>query len=274
MKPLLFLIFVTTVTVFGNYHPETPLNAGLRRQQKIVGGEEAEPHSIPYQVGLLLDGSFCGGSLITKRFVLTAAHCALVAKPKIVLGAHHIKEKEPEQVIIEGEKFIVHENYSGRTLLNDIALVELSAEAPLNEYIKTVELTSPKAGLYVGKVAQVSGWGRVYSQSPTISPVLRVVESDIITNLQCSLKFAFPIADTIICLDGSEKKSSCNGDSGGPLVVNSGNQTQQIGVVSFGSSAGCEKGFPSAYTRLTSYIDWIIKNSDYAEYHNQVEHDK
>lgn len=73
-----------------------------------------------------------------------------------------------------------------------------------------VKLAAVDAGLFVGETARVSGWGRAYDSSTTISPVLRVVESNILTNEDCRKRFGFAVFKSVICLDGSQKKSSCN----------------------------------------------------------------
>lgn len=50
------------------------------------------------------------------------------------------------------------------------------------------------------------------------------------------------------------------GDSGGPLTVQSNGTLIQVGIVSFGMR-GCERGFPAAFVRVTSFVDWIAENS-------------
>ena len=42
---------------------------------RIVGGVDTEKHEYPWQVGLNLGGALCGGTIISSRHVLTAAHC-------------------------------------------------------------------------------------------------------------------------------------------------------------------------------------------------------
>lgn len=58
-----------------------------------------------------------------------------------------------------------------------------------------------------------------------------------------------------ICVETSNRKSTCNGDSGGPLVLQG--TRVQVGLMSFGASTGCEKNVPVVLTRITSYMDWI-----------------
>ncbi|KAJ8713393.1 hypothetical protein PYW07_013763 [Mythimna separata] len=60
-----------------------------------------------------------------------------------------------------------------------------------------------------------------------------------------------------ICASGAEGKSTCLGDSGGPLVVNNDDKIVLVGVCSFISSAGCEKGYPAMFARVSAYMDWI-----------------
>merc|ERR1711997_1162645 len=56
--------------------------------ERIVGGVEASPHQFPWQVGLFFDGYFCGGSIISEEYILTAAHCADgVFHHEVVIGA-------------------------------------------------------------------------------------------------------------------------------------------------------------------------------------------
>lgn len=98
--------------------------------------------------------------------------------------------------------------------------------------------------------------------SPGISPVLRFVETEVITNSGCNNFYPGIIQSSNICASGKGGKSSCNGDSGGPLTVNDEGQTKQVGIVSFGIALGCSVGFPHAYTRITEYLDWIEVNSN------------
>merc|ERR1712013_951288 len=95
-----------------------------------------------------------------------------------------------------------------------------------------------------------------------ISPVLRMV-SDLpcISNKECN-DFYGIVGDGIVCIDTTGGKGSCNGDSGGPLVMKAGMKAagqawNQVGIVSFGSSAGCEVGYPAGFTRTEYYLDWI-----------------
>lgn len=51
------------------------------------------------------------------------------------------------------------------------------------------------------------------------------------------------------------------GDSGGPLVIKDENgKSTQVGLTSYGVSVGCELGYPSAFTRISSYADWLEAN--------------
>lgn len=227
---------------------------------KIVGGEEAVPHSIPYQAGILLDGSFCGGSLVSEKWVVTAAHCGkLSRKPEVVLGAHEVfNENEVTQIRLTGSRIIIHEGYDPNTLRNDIALIELPENVTLNENIQIVPLPSSDE-TYVGKTAKASGWGIIQDGTATPSPTLRFVEAEILDNVICQRQLGAGIAvfDSFICLDGSDRKGICSGDSGGPLVdVDSG---VLIGLTSFTNAKGCEKGYPSGFTRISSQVDWIKK---------------
>lgn len=85
----------------------------------------------------------------------------------------------------------------------------------------------------------------------------------VITNLACRTRFPGLITDDHVCADGANG-GPCQGDSGGPLSVveERDGRTTQIGVVSFGLGFGCELNWPSAYLRVTRYLDWIAENTD------------
>lgn len=97
----------------------------------------------------------------------------------------------------------------------------------------------------------------IFSEATTVSPVLRYVELTVISNDRCSVYFAGLIRPGNICTDGESFKSPCNGHSGGPLVFGSGKNKILIGLTSFGSGRGCEKGYPAVFTRVTHYLYWI-----------------
>merc|ERR1711892_48390 len=95
---------------------------------RIVGGAEATPHSYPWMAALFVDDAwFCGGTLISDEWVLTAAHCAKDASEmKVMLGAHNVRDDSEEgRIELVTRDFFTHEKYSQITLHNDLALVHL-----------------------------------------------------------------------------------------------------------------------------------------------------
>ncbi|XP_063599848.1 chymotrypsin BI [Penaeus indicus] len=219
---------------------------------RIVGGVEATPHSWPHQAALFIDDMyFCGGSLISNEWVLTAAHCMDGAGfVEVVLGAHNIRENEASQVSIVSTDFFTHENWNSWLLTNDIALIRLPSPVSTNSNIKTVRL--PSSDVSVGTTVTPTGWGRPSDSAGGISDVLRQVNVPVMTNNECDSVYGI-VGDGVVCIDGTGGKSTCNGDSGGPLNLNG----MTYGITSFGSSAGCEKGYPAAFTRVHYYLDWI-----------------
>jgi len=245
----------------GIYEPRaehTPKKAcGIPNAQpdKIVGGVEATPHEFPWQVGLFFDGYFCGGTIISEKYILTAAHCADgVYSHEVVIGAHEIRDSS--NTIINAYGPTVHPEWDSFSLSNDLAILELETEIDWAEF---GDNASPNclasSGDFSGQTALVSGWGLDSDSASSISPVLRKVEAPVMSQSECESYWG-NLNEGIVCINTEGGHSSCNGDSGGPLSI-PGSVYEQIGIVSFGSAAGCEIGAPAGFSEVAKYIDWI-----------------
>ncbi|KAF7283571.1 hypothetical protein GWI33_023416 [Rhynchophorus ferrugineus] len=228
-------------------------------ESRIIGGSEATPNSHPYQVALFIQfpqgRSFCGGSIISENYILTAAHCMDNAKSaEVVLGAHDIRRNESTQMRVSSDQITVHPNWSYRKLQNDVALIKLPEPITFNQYIKPISLAS--TGTFSDSTALLTGWGKT-SDFSRVSNTLNEVNLPVLDNKDCSSYFQGMIESTHVCTSGAEIKGGCNGDSGGPLVF----EDKQIGIVSFGSNR-CTRGYPTVFTRVSEFKDWISKNSD------------
>lgn len=231
---------------------------------RIIGGDEAPRNQFPYQAGLLMSipGSdntgLCGGSLISTTRVLTAAHCVDIASSVlVVLGAHMLRQDESTQVRINvpGSGLVWHPDYDTRTLLNDVAMIKFPSAVTFNDVIRPIALAEG-TNTFANEDAVLSGWGRFGSTQAT-SPFLRFVNLQVITNLACRIRFPTIIQDSTICANGEGNVGGCNGDSGGPLSVQNNGQSLLVGVTSFVSGVGCERGFPTGFARVSSFIPWI-----------------
>ncbi|XP_071516903.1 chymotrypsin BII-like [Panulirus ornatus] len=261
---LVLLLFLALASASGNpaagkeWHWKSPKplvpprGAPRTGESRIVGGIEATPHSWPHQAALFIDDMyFCGGSLISNEWVMTAAHCMDGASfVQVVLGAHNIRLEEETQVTMTSTDFFTHEEWVFLYLLNDIALIKLPSAVNFTENIQPVKL--PASDVSVGTVVTPTGWGRSSDLSDGTSSVLRQVDVPIIANDDCNDVYGM-IVSGMVCINSSGGKGTCNGDSGGPLNLNG----RTYGITSFGSSAGCEAGYPDAFTRVHHYLDWI-----------------
>ncbi|XP_026741286.1 serine protease Hayan-like isoform X2 [Trichoplusia ni] len=274
-----------------NFIQKHPLSK-FKPQAGVVGGYRAGPGDFPHMgaIGWLApNGSWifkCGSSLISPKFVLTAAHCSRASDrddtiadpvPKIVrLGDKSILDADPEAFRmkpIESKiiNIIVHPNFTAPKRYDDIALIELEEPVSFNDYVRPGCLWSRFDTSSLGTEANVTGWGVVETLGRTVSTELLVGHVDIVDSEKCNSLLSpncnrnwCGIRDTQICAGKNDGGvDACQGDSGGPLQVNmslpirdQGHMHYIIGVISFG--IGCAlPDLPGVYTRVSSYLDWI-----------------
>jgi secreted trypsin-like serine protease len=165
-------------------------------------------------------------------------------RTQVILGAHTLLTDEPSQqrMTVQAAQYIPHPDYVAATMANDIAILTLPGQAVFNEFVQPLVLPTVATDLFQGQLATISGWGATSATSPVISPVLRQVENQVISNNLCQARFGVLVTPTNVCTESSPTGSACNGDSGGPLTIGTGNTTVQIGVFSFMAASGCASG--------------------------------
>ncbi|XP_021695509.1 brachyurin [Aedes aegypti] len=271
---------VRPIEDFDHYWTRLPAELQFLRNSvpsaRVTNGREAIPGQFPYQVALVISfnqgSGLCGGSIISNNYVLTAAHCVQGASGGTALvGAHNRLNNEPSQqsIVFELDGITIHPEYTSNTIRNDVATIRLTNSIVFNDRVRPIRLpSSTDVRTFSGRIATVSGFGRTSDTSPVTSAVVFFTTNPIITFANCLDQWSnavHVIQSQNICLSGNGGRSSCNGDSGGPLTVQEDGKSLQVGIVSFGSSAGCAIGRPSVYARVTHFLDWILENSDVDE---------
>jgi hypothetical protein len=269
----------------------------FRGDAKIVGGEAAPRNAWPWQVALyrraMKDGKplganflFCGGSLISSRWVLTAAHCfdgdangrydiATAADLIVVEGTQTLVPSSFGGGSRNGRKLrvariLAHEDWNPRSTENDIALLELASPArspavalPAAGVAARLQAGGVPAGVLEaeGVSAVVTGWGHLSYDDPKVPASLMQVAVPIVSIDTCKQVYARSggvIDHRSLCAgEKAGGKDACSGDSGGPLVVVSPEGGYaQVGIVSWGRRCGLAN-FYGVYTRVSAFGEWL-----------------
>ncbi|RXN08433.1 complement factor I [Labeo rohita] len=244
------------------YKPEVDATSRTRRK-RLVGGEEALPTQIQWQVAIQDEGLIhCGGAYLGGCWVLTAAHCVR-AKPKsfrvkFSLWRKHRKQSTTDSIPVKN--IIIHQDYNPQTYANDIALIRLE-ELNLsdkcmqdNPAVRAVCVPWSTQQFQPSDNCTISGWGR--NREGMSAAILKWANVTIIGDCNNIYKERFlPGMECAGDLEG--KVDSCQGDSGGPLVCTDKSGLSYVwGIVSWGDKCG-EPNYPGVYTKVAHYFDWI-----------------
>ncbi|OTF81825.1 Group 3 mite allergen-like protein (serine protease) [Euroglyphus maynei] len=240
--------------------------------QRIVSGVSVAIGEIPWIVSIYLRDSFtCGGSLISNRFVLTAAHCFNNAKSSDWFYIRYGSNVVHEGPAVLVKRVILHPNYKPPVIYHDIALLELAQPIQFSRHVQPACLATTQMYSHnmIGMKATVSGYGDSNFEGKQ-SDFLQAVDIRVIENEFCDKhyrrlahadeKFRYGIGRTLICAGYEHgKKDACQGDSGGPLTLQIAGIHYQIGIVSFGYRCA-QPDFPGIYTAVSHYRHWIINH--------------
>lgn len=260
--------------------------------QPIINGTLGSVSSYPW-MGFLAysDGQqYCGASLISETWVLTAAHCflnennevdiAAGAESIVVLNSDTVSPLAEEAEQGQIGQIIIHPNYDPNmeTSANvddyDIALVELTAAVSFQP-VKLLSASAPE--LLAGTELIIMGWGTtaVDEENQSINPSneLLVASQQVVSRADCETVYEGGITDFMLCAGAVEQAGTtdtCQGDSGGPLVVANGNDHVQVGIVSFGGTetgpACGDPDAPGVYAKVSALASFISDNAADAQF--------
>ncbi|XP_072391803.1 uncharacterized protein [Diabrotica undecimpunctata] len=239
-------------------------------QRRIVGGEEAGFGTFPWQAYIRIGSSRCGGSLVSRRHVVTAGHCVARATPRqvhVTLGDYVINSAvEPLPAYTFGVSTIqVHPffKFTPQADRFDVAVLRLDRAAHNLPHITPICLP-PRGENFLGEIGVAAGWGALSPGSRLRPQTLQAVQVPVIENKQCerwhrSKGISVTIYEEMMCAGYKNGgRDSCQGDSGGPLMLQRTGRWFLIGIVSAGYSCA-QPGQPGIYHRVAHTVDWITR---------------
>ncbi|WP_353349653.1 serine protease [Oceaniserpentilla sp. 4NH20-0058] len=257
MKMMLIRLFYCLIFLTAPYSWSTSVISDTN-QSKIIGGVD-NTENYPWMVSIQRGYHFCGGVLIGKDWVLTAAHCLDDKEADdltLYIGLENLSNLASGEAR-GAEWFIIHPDYNDRLFYSDLAIIKLdqsSGKTPINILSREATLD-----LKQNEQLRILGWGvtELGSTSRQLKEVEVSFQADQICDATYSVNGIDHYWDRSFCAgEISGGKDSCQGDSGGPILVRAQNEWALTGLVSWGS--GCaEAGYYGVYSEVSAMSDWI-----------------
>jgi secreted trypsin-like serine protease len=242
-------------------------------QKRIIGGNEAHFGEFPWQAHIRIAGYQCGGVLVSRWYVATAAHCIHRARLKditVYLGEYdtqntgHYLEPLPEEILRVVHK-IIHPNFQYRITQPDrfdLALLRLSRPVSYRENILPICLPRHDASFW-GQMGVVAGWGKTdTTYGKTGTNILQKATVPILSDAEClqwheHKNINLELHSEMFCAGHSDgHMDACLGDSGGPLIVQQDGRWMLAGITSAGFGCAVDHQ-PGIYHKVADTAGWI-----------------
>lgn len=246
----------------------------------VVGGNDISRGSWPWLVAIYISKasglSFnCGGSLVSKKVVVTAAHCFKGSGKQyeanevvIYLGRFNImKWREEGSVLAEVESIFIHSDYRKNDMSfdADLAVVITKVRVEYSEYIRPICLWegSTDSNDIVGEDGTVVGWGRDGSGN-IVTPEPKKISIPVVSDAQClrsSDTFVYITSNRTFCAGKRDGRGPCNGDSGSGMSMKKNGRWMLRGIVSAALADpiqnSCNLGEYIVFTDAAKFSNWI-----------------
>jgi trypsin len=235
---LLFLVFVIFLILF-NTSVYEPYNSSI----------------CPWFTLLLFEDKFCGGVILNSKTILTCAHCLTDSN---FLIFYDVRDRFNLKNFVKPSKIFIHENFDLVSLYNDIAIIKTESEIPFSS--STFGLNLPFRDVYENENMFVSGFGNFTDGST--NRFLKTLNVSLLSPDLCVSKFGSDYNFiTQICAGNLYiSLDICCGDSGSSLYCMRDGFWTLTGIVSYTGSK-CGDGFPSVYTNVFPFLEWIKKHT-------------
>jgi len=260
-----------------------------KSQNRIINGVETGDNEFPWIVMVNIYSTIgittCGGTIISKKLILTAAHCVNEKHTKNLMNADAMAVFTERHLLNSGgqefgvEKVFSHEDYNPATFKNDIAVLLLKDELTFSDNVTSVflpkdDLQNPEEGTEV----IAAGWG-LTDYYGEMSDTLQKVTLNIKGLDECANLYGKDTSQTHdigphnLCTLNQDKKDACQGDSGGPLMLEKDSKLIQVGITSWGEGCG-DPNHPGVWTNVMHELKWLRETMKKAESNSKLDADE